>query len=1066
MLSKEYLRAFLNEKIYRRALEVYEMGLVFDFEVEDIDDEFRKINSTVISTNGYDEYKVEIEIVDNDYIGYTYCDCPYHDSFGGACKHIGATLIEYTRDYQNRYDRFENGYHKSKGTDANIKSLLRSLQESSSTYFNNKYIIYPELSKGDRGVLNVEFKIGRDDGKKYVLKNISSFVDNINNHSFVKYGKELEFEHNLNAFDKKYHKLINLLADIVDKNDAYCYESYRSYYYGDRVERILALKGRYLDSFFEAIKDIDFSYYQNMGLNGSLREYKLVDGKLDLDIDVQKEENGIRIKTNNIDYFVGHKYLYCLDSNNRQIIRSTKGSNQEEILKILMNNVGKGTFIEKDDFPYFSEFLYPLLCLTGKVKLNDFDPEDYKIEKPTYKFYLDLIDNNILSCKIETVFKDKSYYVNEFIDNITIEDKNIISHIKKYLPYFDGEAYYLCPDDDELYDFLKNGILYFQNLGEVLVSDKLKKINIYSNQKISVGLSVANDLLKLDIVSDTLSNDELFQILNRYDIKKKYYRLKNGQFIELNDDLRNLGELKNSLNLTSKEIESGQISLPKYRAFYLDTLANEVSNNIAKDKSFENLINNLKNLDNEKYLVPENFKEILRPYQVDGFKWLSLLKDNGFGALLADEMGLGKTIQVITLLKTIKNRKRCLVVCPASLVYNWSNEINKFDKTLPCLIIAGNAKEREELINNSKDEILITSYDLLKRDIEYYEDKQFDVEIVDEAQYIKNASTLASKAVKAIRANYKIALTGTPIENRLSEIYSIFEYMMPGFFRSYKYFKENFESPIIKDEDKDVELRLNQMITPFILRRLKKDVLKDLPDKLEEVYYAKLEGEQKQLYDARTLRLKQTLAKTSNEEFKENKLMILAEITRLRQICCDPHIIYEKYKANSAKKDLCIDLINNAIAGGHKVLLFSQFTDVFKELEPLFKENNIKYNLLEGSTPKHKRAMMVESFAYDDTPLFCISLKAGGTGLNLTAADIVIHYDPWWNVAAENQASDRAHRIGQKNIVSVYRLIMKDTIEERILELQNVKTDLANRILSGDKISSSTLSKDDLLKLL
>ena len=256
------------------------------------------------------------------------------------------------------------------------------------------------------------------------------------------------------------------------------------------------------------------------------------------------------------------------------------------------------------------------------------------------------------------------------------------------------------------------------------------------------------------------------------------------------------------------------------------------------------------------------------------------------------------------------------------------------------------------------------------------------------------------------------------------------------------------------------------MISPFVLRRLKKDVLKDLPDKIEEIYYANMEGEQKALYDAEVQKIKLMLETSTEQEFKENKLVIIAELSKLRMLCCNPCLVYDKYKADSAKTDMCMELVKNAVEGGHKVLLFSQFTSMLAEIEKALQKEGLNYYLLEGSTPKQKRAMMVQQFQQDDVPLFLISLKAGGTGLNLTAADVVIHYDPWWNTAVENQASDRAHRIGQKNVVSVYKLIMKDTIEERIIELQKEKNDLANRILSGEGMSSAKLSRQDLLALL
>ena len=382
-------------------------------------------------------------------------------------------------------------------------------------------------------------------------------------------------------------------------------------------------------------------------------------------------------------------------------------------------------------------------------------------------------------------------------------------------------------------------------------------------------------------------------------------------------------------------------------------------------------------------------------------------------------------------------------------------------------MISGFANIRNELIRTSlENDILITSYDALKRDIDIYRTMEFSCQVIDEAQYIKNASTLAAQSVKAINSRFRIALTGTPIENRLSELWSIFDFILPGFFGSYQKFRTNYELPIVRDQDEFLEAELQKMVTPFILRRRKKDVLHDLPDKIEDVYFGKLEDEQKNLYDARVQRLKLMLQKQSDEEFKENKIAVLAELTRLRQLCCDPHLIYDHYKGNSAKKELCLDIIENAIEEGHKILLFSQFTSMLDTLTEEFNKKGIRYHKLVGSTPQRERAQMVESFQKDDVPIFCISLKAGGTGLNLTAADIVIHYDPWWNTAVENQASDRAHRIGQTNVVNVFRLIIKDTIEERIIQLQKEKSNLADRILSGEGVSSATLSRQDLLELL
>ena len=416
-------------------------------------------------------------------------------------------------------------------------------------------------------------------------------------------------------------------------------------------------------------------------------------------------------------------------------------------------------------------------------------------------------------------------------------------------------------------------------------------------------------------------------------------------------------------------------------------------------------------------------------YQKKGFLWLKTLEHNGFGGILADDMGLGKTLQVIALLLSdfleqkeegAKCDRGTLIVSPASLVYNWKSEFEKFAPELSVYMVTGTAAKRAELIKNAgMQDVLLTSYDLLKRDVQEYERYSFRSQVIDEAQYIKNHNTQAAKAVKEIRAGFKLALTGTPVENRLSELWSIFDYLMPGFLYGYKKFHEELEIPIVQNSDGQAMKRLQKMIAPFVLRRLKKDVLTDLPEKLEETMVAQLSGEQQELYDAHVKRMMLMLDKQSEEEFRTSKITILSELTRLRQLCCDPGLVYEDYKGESAKTELCVNMIKNAVEGGHKLLLFSQFTSMLDRLAERLKKEQIRYHMLTGATDKAKRAEMTASFAEDEIPVFLISLKAGGTGLNLTAADIVIHFDPWWNLAVQNQATDRAHRIGQKCVVNV-----------------------------------------------
>ena len=437
-------------------------------------------------------------------------------------------------------------------------------------------------------------------------------------------------------------------------------------------------------------------------------------------------------------------------------------------------------------------------------------------------------------------------------------------------------------------------------------------------------------------------------------------------------------------------------------------------------------------------------------------------------------MGLGKTLQAISLMESLKDDGDTgtdLVVCPASLVYNWQEEIKRFSPRLRSSVISGTAAERKKELGkisgkNSKDtpDICITSYDSLRKDIALYEKIKFNVLILDEAQYIKNQKAGMTKAVKVLNGNHRFAMTGTPIENRLAELWSIFDFLMPGFLYAYKDFASRYETPIAKGKDQVAAESLKSMVRPFILRRLKSEVLKDLPEKLEEIRYVRFEEEQQKVYDGQVVKLKKIIESSSGNN--DDKIRILAELTKLRQICCDPSLLFENYDGESAKRKGCLDLINSAISGGHRMLVFSQFTSMLELLEKDLNENEIKYFKITGATPKEQRIRMVHEFNDGDVPVFLISLKAGGTGLNLTGADVVIHYDPWWNLAAQNQATDRAHRIGQTNKVTVYKMIMKDTIEEKILGLQEAKKDLADAILEGESKSLFALSGEELMRLL
>ncbi|MEG2053988.1 MAG: DEAD/DEAH box helicase, partial [Oscillospiraceae bacterium] len=522
--------------------------------------------------------------------------------------------------------------------------------------------------------------------------------------------------------------------------------------------------------------------------------------------------------------------------------------------------------------------------------------------------------------------------------------------------------------------------------------------------------------------------------------------------------------------LTSKEILSGEIQTPKYRALYLDALLKQSERmQYDRDSDFKKIVRDVRNVSDADYEVPQSLQPVLRNYQKTGYRWLRTIAAYGFGGILADDMGLGKTLQVLALLLAQKNEQSektiSIVICPSSLILNWQSEADKFAGELHVECVTGTAPVREYIIKTSMEtDLIITSYELLKRDIELYSEMNFKYVIADEAQYMKNQNTQNAKAVKTLNAEVRLALTGTPVENSLAEVWSVFDFLMPGYLYHYAKFRKNYEVPIVKEGDEVATKNLRKMVSPFILRRMKTDVLKELPAKIETVLYAQLEDEQKKVYIANAAAAKKELQMNMGNNGSD-KMQILAMLTRLRQICCDPSLVYENYEGGSAKLEACMELVQNCIESSHRILLFSQFTSMLSIIAKRLDDEKIPYYTITGQTPVSQRLALVNDFNDGDIPIFLISLKAGGTGLNLTGADVVIHYDPWWNSSAQNQASDRAHRIGQTKTVQVYKLIVKDTLEEHILEMQKNKADLADMIVQGGDGGFAKMSKDEILAL-
>ena len=512
-----------------------------------------------------------------------------------------------------------------------------------------------------------------------------------------------------------------------------------------------------------------------------------------------------------------------------------------------------------------------------------------------------------------------------------------------------------------------------------------------------------------------VDKNEYANIYESYKDKYKYHLMPDGSYIDLKDnDLEKIFQLVDVLGIYG---DLQKIKKPDNKAIFLNKLLEDEKDTfISGRKYIDNVIKKYNKL-NKDIKIPDNLKANLRNYQVEGFEFFNTLSNYNFGGILADEMGLGKTVQTLAFLLSQKDKKS-IVITPTSLIFNWKSEFEKFTPDIKLGIAYGNKAQREKILENHKDyDVILTSYGTYKNDMEKYKNINFDYCIIDEAQNIKNPDSILTKAVKEVNANVKFALTGTPVENNLMELWSIFDFVMPG----YLYNKKKFESIFVNNEKNHCQLK--SLIKPFMLRRTKKKVINELPDKIEQKFYVELEKEHKRVYKGFVNLIKRRIL-----ENNEDNMTVFSYLTKLRQLSIAPEIIVKNYKGKNSKLEILINLIKQE--SDRKILVFSQFTKVLQTIEKRLKEENISYSYLDGKTDAKDRIRLVEEFNNSETKrIFLISLKAGGTGLNLTSASMVIHFDPWFNPASEDQASDRAHRIGQKNVVDVIKLISKNTVE-------------------------------------
>ncbi len=962
-------------------------------------------------------------VIDKDY-KLVECDCGCLQFYKNKeCIHtialyaIGLMIIN--RDFFDKeYNEYQNLLLK-RSNNLVLDSLATTLKISN-PYFGLVHLM--PLIEMIQGEYVLSIKIGLD--KDYIIKDIREFIDATENNKELTYGQKLSFVHSYECFDEVSKEMYSFLRSISSENSSKC----------------ITLKKSLMLKVLEIYLNNNIYFRQSFELRPSLKHISLIsDVSISLDSDhlriIPPYDTDLLLSGVKRAYFIGDNSILAYPYKSRL---------EDKVIEHLFKINGELDISINSD--KFITNVLPLI--RSSIQIDDSFYKKYPIPVIKINSYLSY-NNEVISLtpKIKCNEEDRtSPYIKELLDS--------------YLSLIDGYRFakgasrsYVITDIQDQYMLLTSDLSQIKSFGEIYYDESMKKLKAKKSKRTGVNISYNVGLLDFTFENSDLDTEDLEAMLNAYHQNKRFVRLKNDTILEIDDEsAKEIDNFLEDFNISLKDLKK-PIKKPLN---YLLKLINGVDTNLVLDDEIVKMITTIQNYKKSSYLPNDVLKNNLRSYQIEGFKWLKTLAHFGFGGILADDMGLGKTIEIISFILSDDVQKPSLIVCPMSLVYNWENECIKWNLDIDVRLILGSSEDRMMAIhdiNPNRKVLYITSYDSLRRDIALYE-SAFRFIIADEAQFIKNQFAQKSEAIKSLKSDINFALTGTPIENGLQDLWSIFDFLMPGYLSNYSHFKSRYESLIVHDDEEALD-NLKKRISPFILRRTKKDVLDDLPEKIEECYYYKMSPKQKEVYENYVKELRDDISVGGNN--------LLALLTRLRQICITPELITHEH-CDDTKIDMAMDIIKSSIQAGHRILLFSQFAQLFPIISKELDDVEIKHFVLDGTTKAKVRMEMVEEFnSNEEIKVFVISLKAGGTGLNLVGADTVIHMDPWWNVSAELQASDRAYRIGQTRNVNILRLICKDTIEEKVLELQAIKRGLADSIVEE---GGHKLSKQDILDLL
>ncbi len=1011
-------------------------------------------SSEAIVKAGEDFY-VKVQTNDNGDIQ-TSCSCPTLASFQKDCQHIAAVLIAI-------YDKQRSGVgsFNETGDSRLAEGLLTIFQEQ------------PKRSSGhqlhfeDRQVLDTRFickVLQMDNGERMLgisieieetsVFNIRRFLENVREGNQSVLSPMLTYDPRNHCFDRSVDEILHQLMQNNHKKNPSSFKSTLAIP-ASGWKRLLPLLVKEPNGRIE---------YHGETFAGP----RISEEVLPLLFDFQVESSGYQLSIKGLEQIVIMESYDCVLYSGNVIPLEHADCKRLLSLKEMLDNSGRNLIpIPKEQMDFFLEKVLPGLKKLGAVTIAD-EIAKRLVQTPLVaKLYLDRVKNRLLAglefhygnIMINPVSNDKEFARALLVRDDKKEDEILQLMDESEFAKTDG-GYFLQNEELE-YKFLYHILPKLQKLVQVYattaIRNRIFKGNPIPNIKVKVKKERTN-WLEFKFEMTGIPENEIRGLLQALEEKRKYYRLSDGALLTLETkEFEEMDRFLKALPVDYDEIEKG-LEMPVLKGIsFLDSIMD--SEVFSPEESFRQFLEEITNP--HQYEVPKNFESILRDYQKHGYQWLKTLAGYGFGGILADDMGLGKTVQSIAYIESIlsevkKDSRPVLIVSPSAVTYNWLNEFIKFSPETRAVVADGVKKERQKVYKDINEiEVLIISYTLLRKDIHWFERQEFHTVFFDEAQAFKNPITQTAKAVKKIRANHRFALTGTPIENSLEELWSIYHVVFPELFQGLKNYSQLTRKQIAK------------RTSPFLLRRMKSDVLHELPEKMELPEYVELYPEQKKLYAAYLAKLRHdTLKHLDKNTIRKNRIKILAGLTRLRQICCHPALFVDGYKGSSAKLNKLMQIVEEANQAGRRVLIFSQFTKMLELIGRQLALKGLTFFYLDGQTPAEERVELCDRFNKGENRFFLVSLKAGGTGLNLTGADTVILYDLWWNPAVEDQAADRAYRMGQENTVRVIKMITKGTVEEKMDELQDKKRNLVQEIIDTKESTASTLTEDDIRELL